>query len=144
MANNMNRSSLLKSIGAIFVGLMFIIITSLATDVVLHATGIYPPWFQPMSNALFGLATAYRVIYSVIGCYITARLATNRPLVHALILGGVGELISMAGAAATWNQVPALGPKWYPLALIVSALPCAFVGGKLRELQLQQNPNAGR
>lgn len=144
MANNMNRSSLLKSIGAIFVGLMFIIITSLATDVVLHATGIYPPWFQPMSNALFGLATAYRVIYSVIGCYITARLAPNRPLVHALILGGVGELISMAGAAATWNQVPALGPKWYPLALIVSALPCAFVGGKLRELQLQQNPNAGR
>lgn len=144
MANNMNRSSLLKSIGAIFVGLMFIIITSLATDVVLHATGIYPPWFQPMSNALFGLATAYRVIYSVIGCYITARLATNRPLVHALILGGVGELISMAGAAATWNQVPALGPKWYPLALIVSALPSAFVGGKLRELQLQQNPNAGR
>lgn len=144
MANNMNRSSLLKSIGAIFVGLMFIIITSLATDVVLHATGIYPPWFQPMSNALFGLATAYRVIYSVIGCYITARLAPNRPLVHALILGGVGELISMAGAAATWNQVPALGPKWYPLALIVSALPSAFVGGKLRELQLQQNPNAGR
>lgn len=144
MANNMNRSSLLKSIGAIFVGLMFIIITSLATDVVLHATGIYPPWFQPMSNALFGLATAYRVIYSVIGCYITARLAPNRPLVHALILGGVGELISMAGAAATWNQVPALGPKWYPLALIVSALPCAFVGGKLRELQLQRNPNARR
>jgi hypothetical protein len=84
-----------------------------------------------MSDSLFLLATAYRIVISVAGCYITARLAPDRPMRHALALGVVGVVASAAGAVATWNRGPAFGPHWYPLALIALAMPCAWLGGKL-------------
>jgi hypothetical protein len=126
---------LLRSIGAVFAGLLAVIILSLGTDVVLHAIGVYPPWFQPMSNALFLLATAYRTVYAILGSYIAAWLAPDRPMQHALALGLIGLVLSIAGVLATWNAGPELGPRWYPLALVATALPCAWVGGKLWSLQ---------
>ncbi|HMJ24931.1 MAG TPA: hypothetical protein VK475_03850, partial [Pyrinomonadaceae bacterium] len=122
---------ILQSIGAVFAGLVAVFVLSLGTDVVLHATGIYPPWLKPMSTPLWILATTYRVVYGVVGGYITARLAPNRPIGHALALGFVGLALSIAGAAGTWNQGPEFGPKWYPLAVIAMALPCAWLGGRL-------------
>jgi hypothetical protein len=35
-----------------------------------------------------------------------------------------------------WDKMPAIGPKWYALALIMLALPPAWLGGKLRLMQL--------
>lgn len=106
-------------------------ILSIATDFALHAAGIFPPWGQPMSNALFVLATAYRVIYTVAGGFITTRLAPNRPMGHAWTLGIIGLVAAIVGTVATWNKGPEFGPKWYPLALVVTALPCVWLGGKL-------------
>jgi hypothetical protein len=126
---------ILRSIGDVLAGVLAVIIISLGTDVVLHATGIYPPWFQPMSDALFGVATTYRIVYAVAGSYIAARLAPERPMLHAMVLGAVGVALSTAGAVATWNAGPEIGPRWYPLALVATALPCAWVGGKLRVMQ---------
>jgi hypothetical protein len=128
---------ILRRIGAVLAGLLAIIILSSATDMALHATGVFPPSGQPMADALFLLATAYRIVYSVAGCYLAARLAPDRPMQHALTLGVVGLAISIAGAVATWNAGPAFGPKWYPLALIAIALPCAWAGGRLREMQVR-------
>ena len=125
-----------RSIGAVFAGLLVIIILSTGTDAVLHATGVFPPQGQPMSDALFLLATAYRIIIGIAGCYIAAWLAPDRPMKHALALGVVGLAVSTAGAVATWNAGPEFGPHWYPLALIATVMPCAWVGGKLRETQL--------
>ena len=56
---------------------------------------------------------------------------------HALLGGAIGMALGTAGATATWNK--GLGPHWYPLALIVTALPSAWVGGKLRELQMRKS-----
>lgn len=123
---------ILQSIGAVFAGLFAVFVLSLGTDVVLHATGIYPPWFKPMSTPMWILATAYRVVYGIVGGYITARLAPNRPIGHAVVLGFIGLVLSIVGAAGTWNQGPEFGPKWYPLAVVVMALPCAWLGGRLR------------
>jgi surface polysaccharide O-acyltransferase-like enzyme len=125
-------SRTLRSIGAVLAGLFVIFVLSLGTDVVLHATGVFPPWFQPMAGPLFVLALAYRCVYAVLGCYITARLAPNQPMKHALILGVIGVFLSMVGVVGTWNAGPEFGPKWYPLALVASSLPCAWLGGKLR------------
>ena len=122
---------ILRSIGAVLAGLLVIFILSLGTDVVMHATGIYPPWFQPMADGLWVLALAYRIVYGVAGGYIAARLAPNRPMAHALALGAVGLALSIAGVAANWNKGPEYGPKWFSLALIATALPCAWVGGRL-------------
>jgi hypothetical protein len=121
----------LRSVGAVLAGLLFIFIVTTIVDVVLHATGVFPPWGQPMSDGLFGLATAYRIVISVAGCYIAARMAPDRAMGHALVLGVIGVVISAIGAAVTWNRGPAFGPHWYPLLLIVISIPCAWVGGKL-------------
>jgi hypothetical protein len=55
-------------------------------------------------------------------------------MTHALIGGAIGTVLALAGAIATWNMP--LGPHWYPIALVVLALPTAWVGGKLRLMQL--------
>jgi hypothetical protein len=121
----------LRSAGAVLAGFFATFILSVATDLVLHATDVFPPWGQPMSNALFVLATVYRTIYTVTGGYITARLAPDRPMGHALTLGVIGLFAAIAGTIATWDKGPEFGPKWYPLALVVTAIPCTWLGGKL-------------
>jgi len=132
MSETQPPRSILRSIGAVFLGMLAIITLSLGTDVVLHVTGIFPPWFQPMVTTLWVLALAYRIVYGILGGYITARLAPQRPIKHAIVLGLIGVGLSIIGTAANWNQGPEFGPKWYPLALVVTALPCAWIGGKLR------------
>ena len=117
----------LRQIGAVLAGLLAIFAITTVTDIVLHATGIFPPWGQPMSSALFLVALAYRIVYGVLGCYIAARLAPDRPMRHAVALGVVGVVLSTAGAVAMWEA----GPAWYSLAVIGISIPCAWVGGKL-------------
>jgi hypothetical protein len=124
--------STLKSILAVFAGLLVVIILSVGTDAILHATGIYPPWFQPMVEGLWILALAYRIVYGIIGGYLTAWMAPNRPVAHAVILGLMGELLSIVGVAMNWNKGPEFGPKWFSIALVVIALPCSWLGGVLR------------
>ena len=131
----MNKNTL-KSVGAVLAGFVAVFVLSLGTDVVLHATRVFPPWDQRMSDALFLLATAYRTVYCIAGSYIAARLAPNRPMGHALALGILGLVVSTAGAVVTWNKGPVFGPHWYPVALVVTAIPCAWLGGRLRVAQL--------
>jgi drug/metabolite transporter (DMT)-like permease len=126
-----------KSIGAVLAGILVGAALSSVTDVVLHAARVFPPWDQPASNALLLLATAYRTVYSVAGSYITARLAPGRPMLHALVLGALGLVVCIVGAVATWNKGPAFGPHWYPVALIVLAIPQCWAGAKLYEMQLR-------
>lgn len=122
---------LARSAGAIAVGFVATALLSLGGDVVMHATGVFPPWGQPMSDALFAWATVYRVGFTVLGGFITARLAPRKPMTHVLLLGAVGTVAALAGALATWNQGPDFGPKWYPILLVITGLPCAWAGGKL-------------
>lgn len=134
-----------RSIGAVLAGMFVGIVLTIATDVVLHAVGVFPPWGQSMvgfDGALL-LATAYRTVYGIAASYIIARLAPDRPMAHALVGGVVGLVVSTAGAVVTWNKGPAFGPHWYPLALIVLAMPTAWAGGSLRVMQLvRRSPSA--
>lgn len=125
---------------ALFAGFVAGIVLSLGTDLGLHAVGLWPSLGQPMSGQLLLFATVYRTIYGIIAAYIVARLAPSRRLEHALIGGGIGTVVSIAGAAATWNR--GLGPHWYPMALIFVALPSAWVGERLRLTQLGRQATA--
>jgi surface polysaccharide O-acyltransferase-like enzyme len=129
-----------RSIGAVLAGLLAIIVLSIGTDLVLEAIGVFPRLGQPVASRLLLLATVYRAVYGVVGSYIAARLAPDRPMLHALALGVVGVALSTAGALATWNKGPAFGPHWYPVALIAIAMPCAWAGGVLRSMQLRARP----
>ena len=128
-----------RSIGALIAGFVANIILSLGTDIALHAIGVAPPLGERMSDALLLLATVYRTVYGVAGSYITARLAPHRPMQHVLMGCGVGLVLSIVVGAATWNRVPSLGPHWYSLALIATALPSAWVGGRLRVMQVREH-----
>ena len=133
MTRQTASANLGRSVGAVLAGFLLTALLSLGTDVVMHATGIFPPWGEPMTGGLFVWATVYRVVYTVLGGYLTATLAPRQPLAHVLALGAIGTLVATAGAVATWNAGPAFGPHWYPVLLVVTALPCVWGGGIIRQ-----------
>lgn len=122
--------NLWRSTGAVVLGFFAVVVLSLGTDEALHLLKVYPPWGQPMFEPRLNLlALSYRIIYAVIGSYIAARFAPRNPMRHAMVLGLIGTALSAAGAVAATHAD--LGPVWYPIALVVTALPCAWLGGVL-------------
>ena len=122
---------LLRSIAAVLLGFLAVVALSIGTDEVLHLLEVYPPWGQPMyETGLNVLALAYRAVYAVVGSYIAARFAPRAPMRHAMALGVAGLVLSSAGAIAAISMAD-LGPNWFPIALMLTALPCAWLGGVL-------------
>jgi len=132
--NGTETKSTGRGIWAIVAGFLVVVALSTGTDVALHAANVYPSLGERMSDGLFVLATAYRTVYGIIGSYVTARLAPNQPMKYALIGAGIGTVIAAAGAVATWNKD--LGPHWYPIALILTAFPTAWIGARIRLEQM--------
>ncbi|HLZ40288.1 MAG TPA: hypothetical protein VKQ11_04965 [Candidatus Sulfotelmatobacter sp.] len=81
-----------RSIGALAAGFVTVVILTLGTDAFLRTLKILSPLGQTMSDRIFLLATIYRVVYAILGSYITARLAPDRPMGHAI-----------AGASWGWS-----------------------------------------
>jgi len=129
-ANDIGRRPLRTSL-ALFTGFAVIVVLSTVTDLALHAGHVFPAEGQPMATPLWVLALAYRSVFAVLGCWLAARLAPSRPMAHALTLGAIGVVLSALGTAATWDKGPGFGPKWYPLSLVVTSLPLAWLGGRL-------------
>ncbi|MES2277810.1 MAG: hypothetical protein V4592_17420 [Bacteroidota bacterium] len=121
--------TILKSIWAVFAGMLAVTILSIGTDFVLEKTGITPgqekevyiPW-------MLAMALGYRSLYSVIGGYITANFAPNRPLKHAVILGCIGTALCLVGLIVQRH----LPNQWYGIALAVTTLPFTWLGGKIK------------
>jgi len=122
-----------KSLWAVVAGVLAIIIVTTLVDIALHAAGVFPSTGQPLSDGLAALATFYRIVISIGGAWLTARLAPNKPMKHTMILGIVGLALGLVGVVATWNLD--LGPRWYPIALAVLAIPQCWAGGKIYEMQ---------
>ena len=119
-----------RSVAAIFLGFVTVVVLSLGTDQLLHVLHVYPPWKQPMyDTSLNLLALSYRIVYTILGAYITARMAPHSPMRHVWILGTIGFVFGVIGVIAS---IPMhLGPSWYPIAIAITALPCAWLGGVL-------------
>jgi hypothetical protein len=80
-------------------------------------------------QGLNALALSYRIVFTVFGSYLAAKIAPRNPMRHAMILGFIGLAFGTAGAVAT---IPMhLGPAWYPIAIAATAVPCAWIGGKM-------------
>ncbi|HEX8849745.1 MAG TPA: hypothetical protein VF761_09450 [Gemmatimonadaceae bacterium] len=116
---------------AVLAGLIVNVVLGLGIDQILHVTGVYPPWGQPMSESLFALATAYRIVIGIASGWVVARLAPDRPVWHAVVLGAIGTVFSLAGGLATWSRGPEFGPHWYPILLAASAIPASWLGARL-------------
>ncbi|MEO8436548.1 MAG: hypothetical protein ABI596_16750 [Pyrinomonadaceae bacterium] len=122
---------ILTGIGAVLAGIVFIVVTHTATDFVLEKLGIFPPPAQGFHITwMVVTATIYRSIYTIAGGYVTAVLAPDPPMRYVWILGLIGLAMGTLAARATIPMK--LGPAWYPIALAVLALPCVWLGGRLR------------
>lgn len=122
-----------RSVGAVVAGLVAIIMLSNGTDTILEATGVFPSVEVQREEGfdtlwMVMLAIVYRSIYMVLGGYVTAALAPDRPMRHAVILGITGIAFGILGAIATRDITPA----WFSISLIVLGLPCVWLGGRLR------------
>ena len=117
-----------RSVWAVLAGVLLVIALSTAVDQLLHVLHVYPPWGEPMfAPGLNLLALSYRIVITILGAYLTARLAPRAPMRHVWIYGAVGLVLGTLGAIATIPKH--WGPTWYPVMLVVTALPCAWAGG---------------
>src|SRR5918995_995428 len=128
----MNKNTF-RSIGAVLAGLVAIVVLSNGTDTILESIGVFPPIAVQREQGfdtvwMVVLAIIYRSIYMVAGRYVTAALAPNRPMRHAIALGVVGIALGILGATATWGMTPA----WFSISLVILGLPCVWLGGKLK------------
>lgn len=130
----MNKNKF-KSIGSVLVGFIVIAILSTGTDMILKSMGILPYEHLFVSSELILAVIFYRAVYSLIGCYIAAKLAPHSPMKHALALGLVGVIVGSVGTVVAAD----LGPAWYGWTLVVIALPIAWLGGKLYESSSHNN-----
>ena len=120
---------IVRSVLAVLGGLIAIVALSMAADEVAYALGLFPRGKITYEPGPYVIATAYRGAIGVAGSWLAGRLAPSRPMRHALIVGGIGLLLSAAGLVAALNMD--LGPVWYPAALLVITVPCAWLGGVL-------------
>jgi len=122
---------ILRSIGALVAGFLTCFVLAILTDVVLVMAGVLPDPKHPelYSDGLYVIIFAYTTLYSGVGGWVTARVAATKPLQHALVLGVLGMSASAFGAWANWDK--ATGHEWYPIALIIMAIPACYAGGWL-------------
>ena len=121
----------MKSFLAVLAGLAFTVVVAVVLDLVMHATGVYGTEISDMTTSDYLVALSYRLLSAIGAGWITARLAPSRPMYYAVLLGAIGTAIALVGLIFAWAMSPALGPVWYSLLLVVSAIPCTWLGGKL-------------
>lgn len=128
---------MLRSASAVLIGFLFIGAFSFGADALLRM--LAPTAFDAsgrVDNPTILLVTlTYVGIFAVAGCYLTARLAPNRPMLHALALGLLGLLFNIAGTIALWDAAPA----WYHVTALALVMPFAWAGGKIREREIEKS-----
>lgn len=127
--------TIVRSILAIVAGFVLIAALAFSTGAALQSAGMMPAAGVPMTDTgPVLLETAYVAIFAIGGCWLAALLAPNRPMRHALILGLLGLAFNIMGAVATWGQ----RPHWAILLNLALVMPYAWIGGRLRELQIER------
>jgi hypothetical protein len=86
-----------------------------------------------LNRRLFELALSYRIIYAMLGGFVTARLAPWTSMRHVRVLGILGLVAGSAGVLVSLSR-PEFGPGWYPIMIALTAYPATWIGGKLGSL----------
>jgi len=99
---------MIRSIVAVLTGFFLIPVLNLATNAALGR--MLPEWYPAAGRVEFVpallLSCAYVALFGILGCWVTARLAPSRPMLHALILGALGLAVSIPTAMMAWNDTP--------------------------------------
>ncbi len=120
---------MVRSILAVLAGWASVGVLVVLTDGVLnrlfpndYVSGKLPP------DHLLAVSLATAILYSVIGGWVTARIAAIKPWRHVLGLIIWGELMGIASAAATWGKIQ----SWYQIGLLLLWAPAVILGGWIR------------
>lgn len=115
-----------KSLVAIINGFLSVGALSIFTDIILLKIGVLPPGalFDPF---LLSIVLTYRTIYTILGGFLVAKLAPEKPVLHAVIMGAIGMIPAIFGAVVMKEY----GPMWYSLAIVIEAIPCTYIGARL-------------
>jgi hypothetical protein len=116
----------MRSFLAVVVGFVAVVALSIGTDALLAYTLFPCLAHSEASTNVWLLIVGYCSVYSVIGGYLTARLAPNRPVGHAVVLGVIGLAVGLLGV---FFGPRGAGPAWYPIAIAAQALPFSWLGG---------------
>jgi len=122
---------MMKSVLAVLAGLVVTIVLSTCVDLFVVYAGILPAKSADNTDLHWAIIAGYRAVIVVFGCWVTARLAPSRPMMHALIAGGIGTALAVVGVIYSWDKGPEFGPHWFSLTVALTALPCAWIGGLL-------------
>jgi hypothetical protein len=117
---------------AVAAGFVVTAAASIATDMLMHATGLFSSSPRDMSTMMFASAAGYRAVFTAAAGYITARLAPSRPMRHVWALAAIGLAARLGSLAAYYQTAEGnLGPAWYAFSIVAEAIPCVRFGGWL-------------
>lgn len=130
---------MVRSIVAVVVGFVLTGALNVGTNALLARVmpGLVPADGPVTDPAALILVCAYVAVFGILGCWVTARLAPSRPMLHALVLGALALAMSVPVAMQNWGDAPA----WFNVFNLVAVMPYAYIGGWLRE---QQQARAGQ
>jgi len=126
---------IVRSILAIVAGFLVIGALAFGTGMALAAAGVFPPATEPITDVgLLLLETAFVAVYAIFGCWLAAFLAPSNPMRHALVLGVLGLAFNVMGTVMNAG----LRPTWALALNLALVMPYAWIGGRLREQQLER------
>ena len=123
---------------SIITGIVFTVLWSIGTDLLMVKLGVFPSLesdAMSYNSSLLSIAFIYRSIYGIVGAYIGSVIAREQYMRSVLISGGLGFVVSLMGLVLTWGKSVA----WYPIMLTLTAMPFAYIGGKIYAVMQQRN-----
>jgi len=122
---------LARSVGAIALGFVLIGALSVGMDYVVRA--LMPDAFDAdggtRNSMVLLLTQLYVGVFATFGCYLAARVAGYRPMLHALVLGVLGLVLNIFALTQVWDHAPA----WHNVLGLALVMVWAWLGGKLAE-----------
>ena len=113
-----------KSIWAVLAGVLTIIIVTTLVDIALHVAGVFAGPDVPLTDALSLLASSYRLVISIGGAYLTAKLAPDRPL-------GLSPALHVLAARRRYLALSIAGRRYdigAPYGLLLAQLALSLSG----------------
>ncbi len=142
------NTTALKNTGAVVAGFLLTLLLTRGTDILLESIGVFPTVEAQQKYGFTSLwmncvAILYRIIFTILGGYLTAKLSASKPIRNVTALGIVGTAIAIIGNIVV-SQIPEMAnvlPVWFSIALVVIAYPSVWIGGKLAVLKRSATTN---
>lgn len=118
-----------RSLLAVFGGWLVIQLLILATDsILMRLFSVQDGSGLPAPDWMLGLRLAYALIFTMLGGWVAARLAPERPWRHAVYLILLGETMGVVMAGGSLGTLP----LWYFGTLLLLFPPAVLAGAWLR------------